>query len=143
MSDLMDIDGKCYCGDIKIEGKVDPNMVMACHCEDCQKFGGGPFRAVAIMTAEKINISGNVKEYLKTADSGNQRLQGFCENCGSQIYATDPLKTTYMIRTGCLEQFNLLVPTKHIFGKSVASWLVSIKQATWVTSGPDSEEIKP
>ena len=143
MSDLINVDGKCYCENITITGKVDPNMIMACHCADCQKFSGAPFRAVAVMTANNVNISGNVKEYLKTADSGNERLQGFCSNCGSQIYATDPLKTTFMVRTGCLKQFNQLVPVKHIFGKSVASWILSMGKSTWVAEGPSSKEINP
>ena len=51
---------------------------LACHCSDCQKFSGAPFRAVAVMSAEQVAISGVVKEYLKIADSGNERVQGFC-----------------------------------------------------------------
>tara|TARA_B110000977_G_scaffold8556_1_gene11421 strand:- start:317 stop:757 length:441 start_codon:yes stop_codon:yes gene_type:complete len=143
MTDLINVDGKCYCGDISIKGTVASAMVMACHCTDCQKFSGAPFRAVAFMPAENIEITGSVKEYLKTADSGNERLQGFCGNCGSQIYATDPAKTTFMVRTGCLTQFSSLIPVKHIFGSSMAEWLSSIGQKTWVSTGPTSAEITP
>ena len=56
------------------------------------------------MSAEQIAITGPVKEYLKIADSGNERVQGFCGNCGSQIYAADPAKTLFMVRTGRLSQ---------------------------------------
>jgi hypothetical protein len=51
---------------------------MACHCNDCQKFSGVPFRAVAVIAADDVKISGTVNEFLKIAESGNARLQDFC-----------------------------------------------------------------
>ena len=90
-----------------------------------------------------FSISGEIKEYLKIADSGNERVQGFCGNCGSQIYAADPAKTLFMVRTGCLSQHDQLVPAKHIFGKSAASWLSTIEDQQWVTEGPASAEMTP
>jgi len=143
MSNEMKVDGACYCGEVTINGTVYADKVMACHCTDCQKFSGAPFRAVAVMSAEQVTISGAIKEYLKIADSGNERVQGFCGNCGSQIYAADPAKTLFMVRTGCLSQHDQLVPAKHIFGKSAASWLSTIEDQQWVTEGPASAEMTP
>ena len=90
MSDEVKVDGACYCGEVTVSGIVFSDKVLACHCRDCQKFSGAPFRAVAVMSSDQVAISGVVKEYLKIADSGNERIQGFCGNCGSQIYAADP-----------------------------------------------------
>ena len=95
------------------------------------------------MSAEHVVISGAVKEFLKIADSGNERVQGFCGNCGSQIYAADPSKTLFMFRTGCSSQYDQLVPAKHIFGKSASSWLSIIEEQQWVTEGPASAEMTP
>ena len=143
MFDEINVNGICHCGKIKITAKVKKSETRACHCTDCQKFSGAPFRAVAMMSSEQVVISGAVKEYLKTADSGNERIQGFCGNCGSQIYAADPAKTLFMVRTGCLSQHDQLVPAKHIFGKSAASWLSTIEDQQWVTEGPASAEMTP
>ena len=118
MADAIKINGGCYCGDITIMGEVSSDKIMACHCTDCQKFSGAPFRAVAVIAADDVKISGTVTEFSKIAESGNERLQGFCGKCGSHLYATDPAKTLFMIRTGCLDQHHELVPAKHIFGKS-------------------------
>ena len=74
---------------------------MTCDCTDCQKFSGTPFRAVVVIAADDIKISGTVTEFLKIAESGNERLQGFCGKCGSHLYATDPAKTLFLIRNGC------------------------------------------
>ncbi len=143
MNNEIKVDGACYCGDVTINGTVSTDKVMACHCTDCQKFSGAPFRAVAVMSAEQVNISGAVREYLKIADSGNERVQGFCGNCGSQIFASDPAKKLYMVRTGCLSQHDRLVPAKHIFGESAVAWLGSIENQQWVTAGPTSAEMAP
>ena len=101
MADTIKVTGGCFCGQISIAGEVDSDKVMACHCTDCQKFSGAPFRAVAVMPADKVKLTGDINEFRKTADSGNERMQGFCGHCGSHIYAADPDKTLFMVRTGC------------------------------------------
>ena len=128
MSNEVKVDGACYCGDVTINGIVSSDKVLACHRRDCQKFSGGPFRAVSVMRAEQVIISGTVKEYLKIANSGNDRVQGFCGNCGSQICLADPAKTLFMVRTGCLSHYDQPVPAKHILGKSASSWLSTIEE---------------
>ena len=95
------------------------------------------------MSAKQVAISGAVKEYSKIADIGNERIQGFCGDCGSQIYAADPAKILFMVRTGRLSQHYQLVPAKHIFGKSAALWLSTIEGQQWVTEGPASVEMTP
>ena len=40
-----------------------------------------------------------------------------------QVAISDPAKTLFKVRTGCLSQHDQLAPAKHIFGKSAASWL--------------------
>jgi hypothetical protein len=116
---------------------------MACHCTDCQKFSGAPFRAVAVIAADDVKISGSVTEFLKIAESGNERVQGFCGKCGSHLYATDPAKTLFMIRTGCLDQHHELIPAKHIFGKSAVEWVGEIANSPWVAEGPASGTMTP
>ena len=71
MTNMLKVDGGCYCGEGTINGTVSADMIMACPCTDCQKFSGAPFRGVAVMSAEQVAISGAIKEYLKIADSGN------------------------------------------------------------------------
>lgn len=139
MADTIKVTGGCFCGQISIAGEVDSDKVMACHCTDCQKFSGAPFRAVAVMPADKVKLTGDIKEFRKTADSGNERMQGFCGHCGSHIYAADPDKTLFMVRTGCLDQHSQLVPVKHIFGKSASGWVADIDAASWVVGGPTSD----
>lgn len=126
MSEEMYVNGICHCGKIKITAQIDKNTVRACHCTDCQKMSGAPLRAIAIAPADKIIISGNPKEYVKIADSGNKRIQAFCSECGTQLYATDVDKRNYNLRTGFLEQKNELKPLHHVFTNSWMSWIRNI-----------------
>ena len=143
MSDPINVNGNCHCGKIKISGKVEPGMVIACHCTDCQQFSGAPFRPVVIIKKDDIIIEGQVTEYSKIADSGNERIQGFCGTCGCQLYARAPDRSVFNVRTGFLKQHHTLTPAKHIFGQSKGAWIKTIFEGKWHIAGPDSDEMKP
>jgi hypothetical protein len=125
---IMHISGKCHCGAISFTATVDPQRVLACHCADCQTFSGAPFRAVLPTPAENVKISGNAKHYLKVAESGNKRVQAFCPECGTQLYATegegDP--KVLNLRLGCIDQREQLPPLAQIWGESAMPWLEAI-----------------
>ena len=125
MSKKMSVNGECHCGSISISALVDKNEVRVCHCTDCQKMSGAPFRAIAVASAKSIKIEGSPKEYIKISDSGNRRIQAFCEKCGTQLFATDIDKTLFNLRTGFLEQKNELSPKKHVFTQSSVPWIKS------------------
>ena len=126
MSDKIDVNGNCHCGNINIQAKVRKSDVRACHCTDCQKMSGAPIRAVAIASAEEIKITGKPREYIKKADSGNKRIQAFCPDCGTQLFATDMERRLFNLRTGFLEQRNELKPKTHVFTSSGLNWMLEL-----------------
>lgn len=126
MSDKIDVNGNCHCGKINIQAKVRKSEVRACHCTDCQKMSGAPVRAVAIAPTEEIKITGKPKEYIKKADSGNKRIQAFCPDCGTQLFATDMERKLFNLRTGFLEQRNELKPETHVFTSSGLNWMLEL-----------------
>ena len=123
MLDEIDVTGICHCGKIKITAKVKKSETRACHCTDCQKFSGAPFRAIAVAPRGKFSIQGTPKEYIKIGDSGNKRIQAFCSDCGTQLFATNMEKTLFNIRTGFLDQKNDLKPNQHVFTNSSMTWI--------------------
>jgi len=127
---MMHINGSCHCGEITFEAEVDENKVLLCHCHDCQKLSGTAFRSVVVSEPDGLTFTkGKPKEYVKVAESGNHRAQGFCQNCGSAIYATsvDPSNRVYGIRAGCIDQRDILVPKSQIWFSSAVPWLNEIK----------------
>ena len=127
MIDEIDVNGDCYCGNITINATVKKSEIRACHCTDCQKFSGAPFRAIAVASYDKISIKGTPKEYIKIGDSGNKRIQAFCSVCGTQLFAANMDKTLFNIRTGFLNQRNELRPKQHVFTTSSMAWIREMK----------------
>jgi hypothetical protein len=122
----MKIDGQCHCGEIAYEAEFDPDKVGICHCADCQALSASAFRTVAIVAAEAFRLTrGTPKEYVKLADSGNRRVQAFCPNCGSGLYATDEGERpkAYNLRVGTVRQRADLVPRFECWRQSALPWL--------------------
>ena len=125
----MKIDGGCHCGAITYEAEIDPEAVFTCHCSDCQTLSGAPFRTVVRAPEADFKLtSGELKIYVKTADSGRKRVQAFCPDCGSPIYSTsagDGPKD-YGIRLGTARQRDLLAPKAHWWFGSAVPWLAQL-----------------
>ncbi len=122
----MKIDGGCHCGAITYEAEVDPEKTSICHCTDCQQITGTAFRVTVFAPESDYRITaGTPKEYIKVADSGARRAQGFCADCGSQLYSTsvgDGPKV-YGIRVGTARQRQDLVPRRQTWHRSALHWL--------------------
>lgn len=121
----MKVDGACHCGAIAYEAEIDPQKVGICHCADCQALSASAFRTIAVAPGETFRVTRGVpKEYVKTAESGRQRIQAFCGVCGSGLYATDvgDNPATYNIRTGTLTQRHDLPPAFECWRDSAMGW---------------------
>jgi len=102
---------------------------MLCHCTDCQTLTGSAFRTFALSREDGFTLlSGELKTYVKTSDSGTKRLQTFCPDCGSPIYSTAEGSgpKIYSIRVGTSRQRNELVPRGQIWCRSAQPWLADI-----------------
>jgi hypothetical protein len=120
----MKVHGACHCGAVAYEAVIDPARVTVCHCRDCQILSGAPFRASAPAMVEDLKIlRGAPTVYVKTAESGNRRAQGFCGTCGSALYSTDSEGAkVYMLRVGAMAERDLLPPQRQIWCESALGW---------------------
>src|SRR6185312_4818304 len=126
---IMKVEGNCHCGAIAYEAEVDPAQAGLCHCTDCQMLSGAPFRASVPARVEDFRLlRGALKRYVKTADSGNKRVQTFCGDCGSPIYATaldNPV--TFNLRLGTVRQRAEIVPRRQIWCSSALLWAMDVR----------------
>jgi hypothetical protein len=130
----MHVTGGCHCGALRFEAEVDPKRIVVCHCTDCQAMGGGAFRTLTPVPETGFRmLAGTPAIYLKTAESGRQRAQGFCARCGTHLYATDPPGTEsaggqfYTVRLGAIDQRRELVPTLEMWCRSRLAWLPQLE----------------
>jgi hypothetical protein len=135
----MRISGQCHCGAVSFTAEADPSKVTVCHCTDCQTFSGGPFRAVLSVPAALVSLSGSPKEYVKVAASGNRRVQAFCADCGTQLYATEPdSPQTMNLRLGCINERAQLRPSVQVWGSSAMPWLSTLSKVPLHSKGLNS-----
>ena len=133
----MQVEGQCHCGALAYEATVDPQKASICHCTDCQTFSGAPFRASVPAKAADFHIrKGKPRVYVKVADNGNRRAQGFCGDCGTPIYATsadDP--KVYNLRLGAIKQRAQIPPQRQIWCESGQAWARDISGLPGVPKG--------
>jgi len=126
----MKINGECHCGAISYEAELDLEKVGICHCSDCQSLSASAFRTIAMVSGGSFAITkGTPKEYVKSGDSGNRRIQAFCPDCGSGLYATaaDGNRDVYNIRLGTVQQRRDLIPQFECWRQSALPWLPASK----------------
>ncbi len=136
----MKIDGSCHCGDITFEAEADPANTSICHCTDCQQLTGTAFRtSIRAQPGTFKILAGEPAIYVKTAESGNKRVQAFCRRCGSPIYATSPdgaEPKLYNIRLGLVRQRKELPPKVQIWCRSAEPWLSDLASVRKVDKQP-------
>ncbi len=125
----MKIEGACHCGYITYQAEIDPKKVGICHCTDCQTLSGSAFRTIAPTRKGTFALlTGELKIYVKTSESGNQRPQSFCPKCGTPIYSTstDDGPKVHSLSAGSIRQRNELVPRIQFWTQSEQSWISEI-----------------
>lgn len=140
----MKITGQCHCGAIRFTATADPGKVFVCHCADCQIISGAPMRAVVAVPVEQAELLGSPKRYVKVAASGNRRVQAFCGDCGTQLFATEADEPkTLNFRLGCVNERAGLAPTVQVWQDSAMPWLPKLGGIPAHTRGRDSPLAEP
>lgn len=121
----MNIDGACHCGNITWTAVADPELVAVCFCSDCQTFGSSAFQYAARVTRESFSVTkGELKSYVKTAESGNARELSFCPDCATPIHGGNTDGTGLLsLRLGSCHQKAQLPPKFQIWCCSAANWV--------------------
>jgi hypothetical protein len=126
----MHVDGTCHCGEVTYLADIDPDLVIICHCTDCQVLSSSAFRMVVLATRGSFRLlTGTPTTYVKTADSGRRRAHHFCPRCGTQMYATpagDNPHHHYGLRVGSIRQRAALRPSRQLWCKSAFGWVDEI-----------------
>ena len=120
----MKIDGQCLCGDVTWQAEVNPELVGICHCTQCQTNGASAFQWIAQVSAEHFQLlTGELKSFIKTSDSGNQRALSFCPNCGTTIHGGNVNQPQmYSLRLGGCRQRDQLEPKSQLWHRSAMTW---------------------
>lgn len=115
--------GGCRCGAIRYQCSAEPVMAGNCHCRECQRACGSAFGANIAVPIAALKITGNIKYYEYTADSGNTVGHGFCPNCGAPLVGrSSGLPELIAIRVGSLDDPSWYQPAMSIYVDSAQPW---------------------
>ncbi len=121
---MASIEGGCLCGKVRYSSNVEPAFVAVCHCSDCQRFTGSAFATVIAVPASAMKVTGTLKTFSKTGDSGKSIHRRFCPECGSGILdEADGLPGIAMVNAGTLDDSSWVKPQSEIYCASAQSWV--------------------
>lgn len=117
------VSGACQCGQVTYQLHRAPKLVAACHCKECQKLSTSAFSITAFVDATDVEFQGQMKDWQRTADSGNISAAKFCANCGNRIYHYDPAKPDKIkLKPSNLDDTSIIRPTMHIWVSQKQEW---------------------
>jgi hypothetical protein len=138
----MQVTGRCLCGHITYEAEIDPDRVAICHCTDCQTHSATAYGVVVAVEEERFRLlTGALKFFNKTADSGTIRALAFCPECGTRIYArTVGEGTTFFgLRTGTIHQRDELTPKVQVYCRSARGWVADLSAISRFETMPPAD----
>ena len=121
---MANISGGCSCGKARFSATADPTFVAVCHCNACQKAGGGAFAVIVAFPASTLTVTGEVTTYETKGDSGQAKHYRFCPTCGSPVYSSvDVIPNMLMIRAGSLDDRSWVKPGMEIQCDEKQPWV--------------------
>lgn len=114
--------GRCLCGAVSFKLSAEPLAARICWCRDCQHASANG-TANLFVAADHLAVNGELAEYTKTADSGNQITRQFCPVCGTQMFGKSSARPQFrVVRAGNLDDPSSIKPSANIWASSAPVW---------------------
>src|SRR6476469_6867644 len=102
------IEGGCLCGAVRYAFTAEPIMTRTCWCRVCQHLASGNASVNVVFPKDALSLTGELKDFQSTADSGNRMHRRFCPSCGTQVFSESEARPHLIIaRAGTLDDPSL------------------------------------
>jgi hypothetical protein len=119
----MTIEGGCLCRAVRYTVATDAIATRVCWCRDCQYLAAGSATVNLVFPTAAITVTGPLRDYSSSADSGNRMHRQFCERCGTPVTSkSDARPHLTILRAGTLDDPELAKPSLTIWTDSAPSW---------------------
>ena len=99
----MEVDGGCYCGEVRYHAEGEAIMRAQCHCRECQYIAGGsPALLLALPETGFAFTKGATKAFTRS-DIENPVTREFCPNCGTHLLTRAPGLPMVLLKVGGLD----------------------------------------
>jgi hypothetical protein len=111
MSNLSVAKGSCLCKSVSISTTNRSNLMAACHCNMCRKWGGGAFLAIECGS----NVSFEGEENIGVYQSSEWAERGFCQKCGTHLFYKFKQNNQYYMPVGLFDNSEGLIFEHQVF----------------------------
>lgn len=118
MSDSIEVSGQCLCGAVTVHVELEKVSFDACHCNMCQRWGGGPLLAVS--AGDDVGFEGSDSISVYTSSDWAER--GFCKHCGTHLFYRLIGERHYSLPLGLIEGDLAWTFNEQIFIDEKPSW---------------------
>ena len=114
----MNIEGGCYCGEIRYVSNGDPQASVQCHCRQCQYITGGNPNIFIMVPEEAFTYVKGEPCSFSRPDLENPVSRFFCPTCGTAIGTKAPgAPGAMVIKVGTLDDPSIFKASAAIFTK--------------------------
>jgi len=143
---VAEYEGRCACGAVEFEINLEPLVVHACHCRDCQCLTGSAFAVnLAVEASAVVTTSGAPVSVKLDSPSGQPQEVFFCKDCTTNLWSKY-YSSSYdilFVRTGTLLDTHRLPKPIHIYTRSKQAWLELPAGAHVFTEYYDAGDVWP
>jgi hypothetical protein len=123
MTTTATITGGCLCRAVRYSIGAAPIVTRACWCRVCQYIGAGSGTVNTCFPSAAVTVTGELRDYVMTADSGNLSHRRFCPSCGTHLFsASEARPHLVFVRAGTLDDPELARPAMSIWTSMAPSW---------------------
>jgi hypothetical protein len=120
---LLPIQGGCLCGAVRYSITQEPLVVRACWCRVCQFVAAGNATVNLAVPREAVTLTGELRDFPSTADSGNHMHRRFCPRCGVHVTSeAEERPHLLVIRAGTLDDPERFAPQMLIWTSAAPPW---------------------
>ena len=118
--------GRCLCGEVTYELAGELIATAVCHCDHCQRQGGGAFSVNLVAHESQLTVSGDLATYEETGERGDAVYvrRRFCGSCGSPIVSelVHPAGVV-AVKAGTLDDKSTVQPTVEVWCVDRQPWV--------------------
>ena len=124
----------CHCGALVLSCQGEPEEVVQCHCQACQRRTGSAFNLAAWFSLKNVEIKGETHSYTRSGDLDIPTTFYFCPDCGSNVYWTSEPEMIG-VAVGCFADPEFPGPTVSIYDALRHVWVSKLPIETYATNG--------
>lgn len=118
----MDLEGGCFCGNIRYRVSGKPVIQLMCYCRDCLSLSGTDgFAGMMFKERDFQIVRGSPTTFEKISKENRPVVRHFCGTCGTGLWGTTSFGLV-SIHAGTLDDPSVFNPDRNVFVDDAPHW---------------------